>query len=151
MTQPPSVPDSRLSLNAHAAAKGEEVRAKYGSDLGWNELQQVLEDRDCVRYPTQIVFDAEPLLPGELAHPVAKGAHPEDGFTMCVHPCLATQFRRVVYAVLYQLVLVNYGGFASADDAEIFGASALGLSRDAYYQALCEMADELSGTESAPP
>ena len=149
MTQPFSLVDNRLPLSAHVTAKGKEVRAKHGPDLGWNELQQVLKDRTCVRYPTEIVFDAEPLLPGELAHPVARGEHPEDGFTMYVHPCLATQLRRVVYAVCYQLVVVNYGGFASADDAETFGASALGLSKDAYYQALCEMADEQSGPEAS--
>jgi hypothetical protein len=45
--------------------------------------------------------------------------------------------------VLYQLVLVNYGPFASSDDAESFGAGVLGLSKDEYYDALCEMADEL--------
>jgi hypothetical protein len=56
-----------------------------------------------------------------------------------------TQLERVPYLVLYQLVLVNYGPFASADDAETFGAAILGLSKDDYYQALCQMADELSG------
>ncbi len=149
MNQPPSLPDTRPSLNAHAAARGEEVRAQYGPDLGWRELSQVLQDRACVRYPTAIVFDAGPLLPGELAHPVAHGESPEDGYTMYVHPGLATQPRRVVYVVFYQLVVVNYGGFASADDAETFGARALGLSKDAYYQALCDMADELSSTETS--
>jgi hypothetical protein len=47
--------------------------------------------------------------------------------------------------VFYQLVRVNYGEFASADDAEVFGASALGLSRDAYYESLCQLADQISG------
>jgi hypothetical protein len=151
MSQPPSPADPTLSLNAHAAAKGAELRAKYGADLGWEELQQVLKDRALVRYPTAIAFDAGPLLPGELAHPVANGKRPKDGFTMCVHPRFATQPRRVVYAVVYQLVVVNYGEFASADDAETFGAGALGLSKDAYYQALCEMADELSAAECSCP
>jgi hypothetical protein len=45
--------------------------------------------------------------------------------------------------VLYQLVLVNYGEFASPDDAEAFGAAALGLSRDAYYELVCQAADLL--------
>ena len=35
--------------------------------------------------------------------------------------------------------------FASADDAETFGAGALGLSKDEYYEALCEMADQIGG------
>jgi hypothetical protein len=89
------------------------------------------------------VFDASQLNAGEFAHPVAKGALPEDGFTLFVHPIYMTQLQSVPYLALYQLVAVNYGEFASADDAETFGAAALGISRDEYYDALCELADQL--------
>ena len=54
-----------------------------------------------------------------------------------------TQLEQVPLLVLYQLVLVNYGAFAAAEDAETFGAAALGLSKDQYYQILCGLADEL--------
>jgi len=137
--------DARQSLTAHVAAKGAEIRAKYGPHIGWRQLLQVLEDRACVRYPCDISFDAQPLQPGELAHPTGKGARPEDGFTMHVHPYFMTQPERVPSVVLYQLVLVNYGAFVSADDAETFGASVLGLSKDEYYEALCQMAGEVMG------
>jgi hypothetical protein len=50
----------------------------------------------------------------------------------------------VSYIVLYQLVMVNYGDFASADDAETFGAAALGLGKEDYYQTLCQLADQLA-------
>jgi hypothetical protein len=50
----------------------------------------------------------------------------------------------VPWLALYQLVLVNYGEFASPDDAEIFGAGALGIPREDYYRALCGMAYELA-------
>ena len=141
--------DARQSLNAHVAAKGAEIHEKYGPRIGWTELLRVLEDRTCVRYPCEIVFDSKPLQPGEFAHPVARSVRPEDGFTMYVHPYLATQPERVSYLVLYQLVLVNYGEFATADDAETFGAAALGLSKDDYYTAICEMAGEIA--EDEPP
>jgi len=136
--------DVKQSLTAHVATKGEEIHAKYGPHIGWNELQQILTDRACVRYPCEIVFDANQLNPGEFAHPVQKGQHPEDGFSMYVHPVLLTQLPRVPHAVLYPLVVVNYGEFASADDAETFGAAALGMPREAYYQILCELADEIA-------
>jgi len=45
--------------------------------------------------------------------------------------------------VLYQLVALNYGVFASSDDAETFGAAALGLTRDEYYALICDCADQL--------
>jgi hypothetical protein len=137
--------DARQSLNEHVAARGREIHEKYGPQLGWQELRQILEDRACVRYSCEIVFDANPLEPGEFAHPVTKGERPEDGFTMHVHPLFMTQLDCVPGLVLYQLVLVNYGEFASADDAETFGAAALGISRDEYYATLCEMADEIGG------
>jgi len=135
--------DARQSLNAHVAAKGSEIFQKYGPNLGWKELLRLLEDRTCVRYPCEIAFDATPLQPGEFAHPLAKGGRPEDGFTLCVHPVFMTDLARVPYLVLYQLVAVNYGEFASADDAETFGANALGLAKDDYYGTLCEMAERL--------
>ncbi len=138
--------DARQSLTAHAAAKGLEIREKYGPHIGWKELQQILQDRSCVRYPCEILFDAAGLQPGEFAHPVAKGEQPEAGFTIFVHPLLLLQLERVPPLVLYQLVLVNYGDFASADDAESFGANALGLSKDDYYRTLCELVDELTAT-----
>jgi hypothetical protein len=137
--------DARQSLNAHVAENGAEVFQKYGPPLGWNELQRLMADRSYVRYPCRIVFDAAPLQAGEFAHPVAQGQRPEDGFTMCVHPFFKSQLHQVPYLVLYQLVLVNYGGFATPDDAETFAASALGLPKDEYYHVLCGLADQLVG------
>lgn len=134
--------DARQSLNAHVADKGAEIFAKYGPRIGWRELLCILEDRACVRYPCELKFDAAPLHAGELAHPVPKGDRPEDGFTLCVHPVFMTQLERVPGLALYQLVLVNYGEFASPDDAETFGAAAMGISKDEFYETLCELADQ---------
>ena len=136
--------DARQSLNAHVAAKGAEIFEKYGPHIGWRELQQILKDTTCVRYPCEIVFDSSALQPGELAHPTPKGDQPGDGFTMFVHPLFMTQLEHVPALAFYQLVLVNYGPFASADDAETFGAAAMGLSKDDYYRRLCGLADQFS-------
>jgi hypothetical protein len=144
MPKPPTLDDARLSLTAHVALKGREVQEKYGPRIGWTQVLQILEDREFVRYPCEIVFDAQPLLAGEPAHPVARGERPEDGFTLFVHPVFALQPDRIPYLALYQLVRVNYGEFASAEDAETFGAGALGLAREAYYQAVCALADEIT-------
>ena len=136
--------DVRVSLNAHVAAKGAELQAKYGPAIGWPELKLILEDRECVRYPCTLEFNAESLQAGEVAHPVARGPRPEEGYTMFVHPLFMTQLPDVPALVLYQLVLVIYGEFASSDDALTFGAAALGLSEDAYYDRLCELAEPIS-------
>jgi len=141
--------DARLSITAHAAAKGAEIRAKFGPVIGWNELLQILDDRESVRYPCEIAFDAGQLNPGEFAHPAPKGEKPEAGFTIYVHPIFKLQLAEIPYLVLYQMVLVNYGEFASCEDAETFGAAALGISRDEYYNILCELAEQTgTGTEA---
>lgn len=135
--------DAKQSLTAHVAAKGTEVFLKYGAGLDWPRLLALLEDRTCVRYPCRVEFDAATLLPGEFAHADPVGERPEDGYVIHVHPLYAAQPDDVPWLVLYHLVTVNYGQFASAEDAETFGAAALGLLRDEYYGRLCVLADRL--------
>lgn len=138
--------DARLSLNNHVADKGAEVFAKYGPTIGLTELRAILEDRACVRYPCELVFDGSRLNPGEFAFPEPKGESPEDGFTLLVHPIYMMQAAMVPYLAFYHLVVVNYGVFASPDDAETYAAAALGIPRDLYYDTLCHLADELGGS-----
>ena len=140
-----TVEDAKQSLTAHVAQKGAEIRAKYGAAIGWNEMLRILEDRTVCRYPCELLFEAEALQTGEFAFPMPKGDRPEDGFKICVHPHFALERDRVVYLVFYQLVQVNYGEFATGEDAEAFGAAALGLSTAEYYDSLCKMADEIGG------
>ena len=137
--------DARQSLTAHVETKGLEIFYKYGPALSWTGLQLLLADRVYVRYPCELVFSAVPLQPGEFAVPVQTGRRPEDGFILYVHPFFMTQLDRVPALALYQLVAVNYGVFASAHDAETFGAAALGITCDEYYDMLCGMVDELNG------
>lgn len=140
-----TVDDARQSLAAHLAEKGEQIYLQYGPEIGWSELLKILEDRTVVRYPCEIVFDAAQLQPGEFAAAIAKSENPEDGFTIFVHSYFAMDPGQVPALVFYHLVVVNYGEFASSDDAETFGAAALGLLKDEYYNHLCNMADEVSG------
>jgi hypothetical protein len=152
MSQQLTLADAQNSLTAHIADKAAAIRAKYGPRIGWKELHQILEDRECTRYPCEIIFDDTPLRDGEFAHPVAKSDNPEDGYRMHVHPFFGTEPGMVPALVLYQLVLVNYGDFASPTDAEIFGATVLGMDQDAYYRKLCELADLVStGVATAEP
>ncbi|MEI6653209.1 MAG: hypothetical protein WCP45_00435 [Verrucomicrobiota bacterium] len=139
----PTAADAKSSLADHVADKGAELHAKYGPHIGWSELQQVLLDRSLVRYPCEIAFTPEGLREGEFAYPHALGEKPEEGFIIRVHPVFMTELELVPYLVFYQLVAVNYGDFASTDDAEAFGAAALGLEPDVYYDTICRLADQL--------
>ena len=142
--------DAKQSLHAHAAARGAEIFAKYGPRLDWDQLQLILEDRECVRYPCRLLFGVASLQPGEMAFAQPKGPKPEEGYAIHLHPLLLTRLDRAVGLVLYQLVVVNYGGFAAPEDAEAFGAAALGLPRDEYYQSLCDLADWFDSQNAAP-
>ena len=141
--------DAKQSLTAHVRTRGQEIRQKHGPEIGWAEMLRILDDRSACRYPCEIAFDAGPLRDGEFAFPMARGEHPEEGFTIFIHPFYQSQLDRVPYLVLYQLVAVNYGDFASAFDAETFGAAALGFSNGEYYQILCSMADAPGGSEKS--
>lgn len=137
---------AKVSLQTHVAAKGAELFSRYGPHIGYPALAAILQDRAFVRYPCELVFDAGPLQPGEFAYPAPNGDRPEDGYTLHVHPIYLTRLTLVPHLVFYQLVAVNYGEFASPDDAETFAAAALGLDREDYYRTLCELADLLGAS-----
>ncbi|MCX6875497.1 MAG: hypothetical protein NTW21_17070 [Verrucomicrobia bacterium] len=145
MSACPTSAAAKRSLTEHVADMGAALRAKYGPRPGWRELQQVLLDRSLVRYPCEIAFTTEGLRDGEFAYPQPKGATPEEGFVIRIHPLYMTELEWVPHLVFYQLVAVNYGDFASAEDAETFGAAALGLEPEAYYHTICRLADQLGG------
>ena len=108
---------AHLSLTDHVIMKGNEIFEKYGPKIGWSELQKIIVDKECVRYPLDIVFDSVALENDEIAYPSAKGDLPEDGFTLYIHP------------------------YFSLDPTRI---PALGIDIEAYYAQLCEIADEIS-------
>ena len=141
----PTASQAKQSLNDHVADRGRELYAKYGPKIGWRELQQVLLDRSLVRYPCAVEFTAEGLQEGEFAYPHQKASAPEGGFVIRVHPLFMTQLALVPHLVFYQLVAVNYGDFASSDDAETFGAAALGMDKDDYYGVISELVNQLAG------
>jgi hypothetical protein len=136
---------ARQCLSAELASIAADIRHQYGPDIGWEEIQTLLRDPHFTPFPCEIRFDSAPLLPGEFGHAVPRGSTREEGFIIYLHPRFASQLSRVSYLVLHQLVLINYGDAATADDAETFGSVALGLSKDAYYRALCDLACQIDG------
>lgn len=143
--------DARQSLTDHVTNRGLELFLKYGPGIGLEDLARLLEDRTFVRYPCELVFGTAGLQAGELAHPEPRGEGPDAGFTLFVHPAFAGEPEAAVAIALYQLVAVNYGDFAAADDAECFGAAALALTRDEYYAQLCRYADRVGPAPAATP
>ncbi|MHC4990559.1 MAG: hypothetical protein ACYTGC_06220 [Planctomycetota bacterium] len=135
--------DGRRALRDHIVEKAEAARLRYGLYIDAETIMAMLDDRQVVRYPTGVRFDATPLEPGEFALALSLGDRPEDGFCLVIHPHFEHQRENLPLLLAYHIPDINYGEIVTAADAELFGATLLGLDVDAYYQALCELADSI--------
>lgn len=141
----PSGEDGLRALHDHLVERAQHARLKYGLYIDHDAIVRMLDDRDVVRYPTGLRFDADLLQPGEFACACPLGAEPADGFCMAVHPWF--EYQREIWPLLiaYHIPTINYGEIVTREEAELFGATLLGLEQEAYYQALCELADSIPG------
>jgi hypothetical protein len=113
-------------------------------------MLRILDDREIVRYPVGVRFDALELEPGEFANLVALGEHPRQGFCLFVHPSI--ELRRDLWPLVlaYYVPPVNYGEIADAEECELFGAALLGMDIEEYYERLCSLSDSLPRPPVAP-
>lgn len=135
--------EAHEALCAHARRTGYRVAERYGAAIDRAAVERLLEDPDVVRYPVALCFDATPLQGEEIAYPLPVEGDPLNGYTLYVHPALEGDPEGVVRAVLYALVVVNYGEVADGAVAEAFGAACLGLDEEQYYNEICSLADAL--------
>jgi hypothetical protein len=137
------LPDAEAAFAAHLKARAAAARARYGPIIDAAAIRRLLADRDVVRWPTELCFDAGPLRPGEFAYPQPLGFHPRDGFCLFVHPHFEHRPDDLPLLVAYHIPSINYGGIVEARHAELYGATLLGLDVEAYYRALCALADSM--------
>ncbi|MCA9309946.1 MAG: hypothetical protein KDA21_02005 [Phycisphaerales bacterium] len=135
--------DGRTALRTHVEQKASEARLRNGLYIDAEQIIRMLDDRAVVRYPVGIRFEAEPLEPGEFAWPMPLGDHPAAGFCLFIHPWFESQPQVWPLLIAYHIPTINYGDIASHQDAELYGATLLGMSPDEYYQAICELVDSL--------
>jgi hypothetical protein len=120
-----------------------EIYRQFPGRPSWTDLRRILADRSLVHYPCEVRFEMEPLLPGEFVFTVRNGPDPAHGFTIFVHPSLLGKPRELVTVVLGQIPGINTGASPDPEAAEQFGGTALGVSREAYYEELCAIAASL--------
>ena len=135
--------DGRRALRDHLIEKAALARERHGPVINDAAIMRVLDDRDIVRYPMGVRFDAAGLEPGEFAHALPLGEHPREGFCLFVHPAFEHQRDLWPLLIAYHVPPVNYGDIADAEDCERFGAALLGLDVEDYYSLLCEAVDSL--------
>lgn len=131
----------RSALRDHLVARATAGRGRHGPFPDLASLEPLLADRDCVRFPTRVVFDEAAVPPGLFA--VVERDEGDEGpaFRVVVAASLAAHAADVPLMVAYHLPSVNYGRMPTADDAEVFGATLLGMDQEDYYHRLCALAD----------
>lgn len=128
-------------LAEHARLRAEEARARLGGPLWAGNLERFLGDTGCLRWKTRIVFDDAPLEAHQFAHPVVSGPPEARECTLHVRPVFANVPESLPYFVAYFAAVINYGIAAGPELCEAYGATLMGLSREAFYEAVCRWAD----------
>lgn len=145
----PTAETGKRALRDHAIERALFARERYGCPRDAATFLRILEDREIVRYPTAIEYDDASLLPGEFAHAEPLGERPADGFRLLIHPRFRDRAGVLPLLAAYHIVRINYGEVATSEEAEVFGATLLGLPIDDYYDSLCDLAGELDGSGHA--
>ncbi|NOX59509.1 MAG: hypothetical protein GXP29_11720 [Planctomycetes bacterium] len=148
----PTEEDGRLSLRGHVVDKAHAARMRHLGESNRGHIDsemmlRMLDDGELVRYPTGIRFDAEPLQAGEFAYPQPIGDTPSQGYCIFIHPIFENEREHWPLLIAYHIPSINYGDIVGHEDAELFGATLLGMETEDYYEAICRLADTLP----APP
>ncbi len=143
MRHKPTEAEAKQSLQDHVGQKAYDAREAYSHHIDASSILDLLTDSRFVRYPVAIKFNADYLQQGEFAYMDPNGGHPEEGFTLYIHPFFEQQLDALPLLIAYHLVCVNYGDIATSAEAEIFGATLLGMETETYYQKLCQLADSI--------
>lgn len=131
------------AVSLHASEKAKDIRSRYGSDINYKTILDILDDRKSTRYPVQLRFSTDSIEPGMFALTEAISDNPDDGYTISLHSALEGRHDILPALILYQLVLVNYGDLATANDAELFGSTVLNMDRQDYYEQIVTLTDSL--------
>ncbi len=145
----PTEADGKQALLDHLLEKAAIARTRYGPLIDADAIMRLLSDKELVRYPTGVRFDATGLNAGEFAFAMQLGEHPKNGYCILIHPSLEPRRDLWASVIAYQIPPINYGEVAAPEDCEQFGAALLGIDVDTYYDLLCEIADSMPGAEGA--
>lgn len=133
--------DGRKALGVHALEKGHQLYKKYGKISDYSMLLIVLKDEEFVRHPTRIEFSSSNIEAGSFGFAERISKDSSDGYVIYIHEYFKNQGEDLPALVLYQLMAVNYGEFATYNEAEEFASAALGMDKEKYYQYICRLTD----------
>ncbi|MBT4585233.1 MAG: hypothetical protein HOC93_09175 [Phycisphaerae bacterium] len=129
---------ARQVLRDHITMIAKRSVEKHGPATTMEVLEQVIADRDVIRRETSWRFDNNLLEVGEFAMAIAQG----DGYVIAVHDSFRDDIEALPILIAYHLATVNYGEHVTeVGEAELFGASLLGMDVDVFYEKMCAFAD----------
>lgn len=131
------------AVTLHAHEKAQEIRRRYGPNIDYATVLAILDDRKSTRFPVTLRFATEGIEPGMFAKTDPVSAVPDEGYIISVHSHFERRVELLPALILYQLVVVNYGDLATANDAELFGSTILGIDRDDYYAQIVAVVDAI--------
>ncbi len=138
------------SLREHLLAQAVVVHHKY-APLTADKLEALLQDAECVRHPTRLVYEFGEMALHQFAQPDVDWRNTDqDGRVLYVRPLLRERADLLPLAVAYMIPLINYGDIISDEHCISYGATLLGMMEEEYYSAICRLADyvgaEVRGT-----
>lgn len=136
--------EAEEALMLHLLDRAHYARQKYGQ-ITASTLSAFLQDGECVRYPTRLVFEAGEMAPHQFAHPGEDISMPGGkGRILYLRPSLKQHPQWLSPAVVYMVPVINYGEDVVNDLHCIrYGAALLGMSEESFYTRICEIADAL--------
>jgi hypothetical protein len=141
----PTEEDGRRALLEHARERGSWIHENFGPKLTDEVLLEALKNTSVARYPVKISYGGCDIPEDTFGICELQGDNPAQGYSIQLHSYYKDRQDCLAPLVLYLLVKVNYGEAADSEVAEHFGAAALGIPVDDYYEDLCRMVDCLAG------
>lgn len=140
--------DGKRALSDHIVDKACEIQNKYGLEINYDVLTQLIKDPDFVKFPAVIKFDNTKVDPGLFAVTEEDPDSKERAYIIYIHDFFKDRPEDLPMLVLYHIVTINYGDFAIAEDAELFAASVLAMDKEAYYEKLCAIVDQIPDNQA---
>jgi len=141
MTESELVELGHDSLKTRLKEQGEAARLKHGV-LSPGNLETILTDPDCLRYPTRLVLEFGEMGMHQFAQPdLDLRDETGQGRVLYLRPILGKRPDLLALAVSYMIPVINYGEMVRDDHCQIYGAAIMNMDPDIYFQAICELAD----------
>ena len=128
-------------LAHHLFERATYARLKYNG-LAYENIETFLQDPECVRYPTRILYEYGEMAMHQFAQPELDYRNISGrSYILYLRPDLKNRPDLIPLAIAYMVPLINYGEIIKDDHCVKYGAALLGMDEDAYYAKVCEMAE----------